>query len=155
MGHDDGRRRFLKLVGTGAVGLATIGLGGCGPQGGSNGASEITGPVAAGNVSELSPGGAKVLSDHPVVVLLDAGGVYAMTTICTHAGCDMRDNGNVDSSGLGCNCHGSSFDANGAVTRGPARQALKHYAVEIDSAGEMTVRGDQIVAASTRTPLPA
>ena len=80
----------------------------------------------------------------------DSGGVYAMTLTCTHAGCDIGQTGSVGPQGLFCGCHGSEFDANGSVVRGPASRPLDHFAVTADSAGNLTIHGGQTVSAGTR-----
>lgn len=140
------RRRFLSVAGTSA-GLIVVAAAvpGCGNQTGN----PPTGPVAAGNVSALSVGALLVMSN--IVVARDAGGVYAMSAVCTHQGCLINDAGGTISGGLHCPCHGSAFDGNGAVTHGPAGSALQHYAVTIASDGSMTVEGGQPVSATTRT----
>ena len=145
------RRSFLKVLGTTAV-LPICG--GCGPAD-RTGRPEAHGPVAGGNVSELQLGRPKLAKGKPVVIILDSGGVYAMTTVCTHQQCDMRDDGNITVEGLSCDCHSSKFDINGSVTDGPASHDLKHYLVEIDASGEITVQADNVVDASERTPKPA
>jgi cytochrome b6-f complex iron-sulfur subunit len=86
-----------------------------------------------------------------VVVARDAGGVYAMSAVCTHAGCLLDESSQTIAAGLSCPCHGSTFDGDGNVTRGPARVPLQHYAVTIASDGSVTVDGNQPVSASTRT----
>jgi Rieske Fe-S protein len=111
----------------------------------------MVGDVDAGNVSALDVGDLRIVSGAPVVIGRDDEGVYAMTTTCTHQGCDISRTGSVSSSGLHCNCHGSSFDANGSVTGGPAQSALSHFAVDIDENGVITVHTDNVVGASDRT----
>jgi Rieske Fe-S protein len=86
-----------------------------------------------------------------VVVARDGSGVYAMSGVCTHAGCLINDAAGTIAAGLGCPCHGSTFDGDGNVTRGPARASLQHYQVIIAADGSITVDGSQPVAASTRT----
>ena len=86
------------------------------------------------------------------VVARDANGVYAMSAVCTHAGCLLDDSADKISTGLRCPCHGSTFDGNGSVTAGPARSPLQHYAVTIAADGSITVDGSQPVSPSTRTP---
>ena len=75
------------------------------------------------------------------VVARDANGLYAMSAVCTHAGCLLDDTSNTIAAGLSCPCHGSSFDGNGRVTRGPAGSPLEHYAVTIGADGSITVDG--------------
>jgi Rieske Fe-S protein len=141
------RRRLLVLAGasTGAAALAAIP--GCGNPTGS----PITGPVSAGNVSALAVGTLIVMSNFAVA--RDAGGVYAMSAVCTHAGCLLVDGPVTVASGLACPCHASRFDGNGAVVAGPARLPLEHYLVTNAPDGGITVDGSQIVAADARTPL--
>jgi Rieske Fe-S protein len=141
------RRRVLCVAGC-TMGIAVFGAGapGCGAPTGS----PPTGPVPGGNVSELAVGAMHVISN--VVIARDADGVYAMSAICTHAGCFVSDAAGTISAGLYCPCHGSAFDGEGLVTKGPAPVALAHYAVTIGADGSITVDGSQLVAAGTRTP---
>ena len=138
------RRKLLCLAG-GSTGLAVIGAG-CGDSTGS----PPTGPVSAGNVSALTVGSMLVMSN--VVVARDADGVYAMSGVCTHAGCLLSGSSRTIAAGLACPCHASLFDGDGNVTRGPAGAPLQHYQVTIASDGAITVDGGQPVPASTRTP---
>jgi Rieske Fe-S protein len=139
------RRKLLRLAG-GSTGLALIGAG-CGESTGS----PPTGPVSGGNVSALAVGSMLVMSN--IVVARDADGVYAMSSVCTHAGCLLSSGSRTIAAGLACPCHGSLFDGDGNVTRGPARDPLQHYQVTIGADGAITVDGGQPVAASARTPV--
>jgi Rieske Fe-S protein len=140
------RRKLLGLAG--ASGLVVLGSeAGCGAPTGS----PPTGPIAAGHVSALAVGTLLTMSN--LVVARDVDGVYAMSAVCTHAGCLLSDSGQIISAGLYCGCHGSAFDGDGKVTRGPARTPLQHYAVTIATDGSITVDGSQPVSASTRTPV--
>jgi len=123
------------------------GVAGCGHPTGS----PPTGPEPAGNVSELTVGALLVMSN--VVVGRDASGIYAMSGVCTHAGCLLPEGAGTIAAGLGCPCHGSAFDGSGNVTHGPASRPLQHYAVAIADDGSLTVDGSQPVASSTRTPV--
>lgn len=58
-------------------------------------------------------------------LLADSRGVYALSSVCTHAGCSVRSVG----TDLECPCHGSAFDRSGAVTAGPAKTPLQHFEV--------------------------
>ncbi len=124
-----------------AVGL---GASGCGQPG----YDQPTGPIAAGNVSALPVGAFKAMGD--VVVARDAGGVYAMSAVCTHAGCLAQPN---RAGGLSCPCHGAVFDRNGAVLAGPARRPLPHFQVDLAADGTITVQADTLVAGDVRMPV--
>ncbi len=138
------RRVFLRT--TAAVGL-TIG---CGAPSGSE--PEAFGSISAGSASAFAVGTLEAVPGWPVIIGRDGGGFYAMTSTCTHAGCDMAADGSVGAEGVFCGCHGSRFDANGAVLRGPASAPLAHFKVSIDASGSVTIDGNTKVSASTRTP---
>ena len=139
------RRDFLLT--TGATVLLFPTLTACGPVPGD---SAVIGQVPAGTPDELGVGELRVIPGTAGAIARDAGGIYAMSLICTHANCDMTKNGSVSSSEIDCACHGSRFDANGAVLRGPARQPLEHYAVTLDDTGQLIVDGNRVVGASVR-----
>ena len=70
----------------------------------------------------------------PVFVLATGTGEYrAISPICTHRGCTV----DVQGARLVCPCHGSTYDRDGTVLRGPAERALKRYNVSRD--GDMLV----------------
>jgi len=141
------RRQLLALAGA-STGLVILGgsVSGCNPTG-----TPPSGPEMAGNISELQVGALLVMSN--VVVARDANGVYAMSAVCTHAGCLLDDGSQTITAGLSCPCHGSTFDGSGAVTHGPAGIPLQHYAVTIASDGTITVDGSAPVSAGTRTAI--
>jgi Rieske Fe-S protein len=141
------RRCVLQVIGSSAGLVMVGGVSSCQQKG-----SPPTGPVSGGNVSSLQVGNLVITGS--VVVALDDQGVYAMSAICTHAGCYLDDGSGTIAPGLDCPCHGSQFDGNGAVTQGPARDPLQHYLVTIASDGAITVDGSQPVSATTRVALP-
>lgn len=61
----------------------------------------------------------------------DAKGIYAVSSVCTHAGCSVRAAGGA----FECPCHGSAFDLSGAVTAGPAKLPLRHFEVRESKPG--------------------
>ena len=149
---DFSRRRFLQVLTAGAVTTAAAGaLSACSGQSGS-GAPEPVGDVTAGNVSSLQVGTVMSVPGAAVFVGRDGNGVYAMTTTCTHAGCDLSS-AQAISMKIVCGCHGSQFDLNGDVVNGPANSPLVHYAVSLATDGAITVHGSQEVSAATRTPV--
>lgn len=77
----------------------------------------------------------------------DARGVYALSSLCTHAGCSVRAEG----TSFGCPCHDSEFDLHGAVTQGPAKLPLRHYEVrESRPGGPLVVDPSKTVSADAR-----
>jgi Rieske Fe-S protein len=96
----------------------------------------------------------KALDTAPAILGRDDKGLYAMTSTCTHQGCDMIHDGTVSDSGVTCNCHGSRFDVDGNPVAGPANTALQHFAVSIDANGEITVHGGMDADSSTRVAVP-
>lgn len=62
--------------------------------------------------------------DVPVVLInLDGASFRALSGVCTHLGCNVRPSGRF----LQCPCHGSTYDLEGQVTRGPAEQPLRMF----------------------------
>ena len=64
--------------------------------------------------------------EDPVYLLvLEGGGFAAVSSVCTHRGCTV----DLGGPGLACPCHGSQYDREGRVMRGPANRALQRYPV--------------------------
>jgi nitrite reductase/ring-hydroxylating ferredoxin subunit len=86
----------------------------------------------------------------------DAGGLFALSSYCTHQCVDMNDAyqgqqlGSVSALGVRCNVHGSQFGLTGKVTKGPANKPLQAYALSLDCDGVLYVDTTQPVAASVR-----
>jgi len=53
----------------------------------------------------------------------------ALSTVCTHRGCEVRPTGEY----LECPCHGSEYSISGEVLRGPAESSLKKYRITLDN----------------------
>jgi len=62
--------------------------------------------------------------------------LFALSAICTHRKCKLDPE--PDRS-FHCPCHGSTFDANGHVTGGPAPRDLPVLATSINGSGQMLV----------------
>lgn len=84
----------------------------------------------------------------PFIVGQDSGGYFAFTAICPHAGCKV--NAPSSTGATVCPCHGAKFDGTGAVTKGPAKTPLDHYAVAICN-GHVYVDSSTTVPPSTRS----
>ncbi len=74
---------------------------------------------------DVPPGGALVLPEEGVAVTRSQeGSVEVLGLTCPHLGCRV----NATEDGFLCPCHGSAFDANGAVRHGPALEPLERIA---------------------------
>lgn len=68
------------------------------------------------------------------ICLINLGAtVVALSNKCTHAGCELDENGEVHGEEIECGCHGSRFKlATGEVVARPARTPLKRFEVKIE-----------------------
>jgi nucleotide-binding universal stress UspA family protein/nitrite reductase/ring-hydroxylating ferredoxin subunit len=76
-------------------------------------------------VAEIQPGSGAVVEvdGRRVAVFRDEGGkLHGVSPRCTHMGCSVDWNGAERT--WDCPCHGSRYDTEGEVVRGPARKAL-------------------------------
>ena len=93
----------------------------------------------------LTAGAAFVPPGRSMAVFRDEGGVFAISTVCTHLGCIVKPT----AEGFECPCHGSRFAADGSVTRGPAPQPLRW--LKVSASGEQWVVDEAaIVPAGTK-----
>lgn len=103
-------------------------------------ASTTSAPAAAPDAAIAKtadvPVGSGVIVDDVVVTQPAAGEFKAFSSKCTHKGCAVNKvaDGTID-----CPCHGSKFNLDGTVAKGPATEPLK--------AKTISVQGDSIVLA--------
>src|ERR1700690_404404 len=71
-------------------------------------------------------GSRSLIPDVPAVLIHNQNGFSALSLVCTHLGCTVEQKAD----GFACPCHGSRYDANGNVLRGPAQKALRSLRVE-------------------------
>jgi Rieske Fe-S protein len=137
-------RRKLLLAGGGVICARALG---CGSE-----PIVLPKEIPAGTASGVGLNTLTVVAAAPVAIGRDAGGIYAMTLVCTHQGCDIPHSGggSVTFNRIHCGCHGSEFNGQGVVQLGPATRALDHLQVTADAAGALTIHGDQVVPASER-----
>ena len=93
----------------------------------------------------LPAGQAFVPPGRSIAVFKDDAGVYAISLVCTHLGCIVKNT----SEGFECPCHGSRFGLDGAVTKGPAPTPLPWRKVT-GSGSEFVVDEDVTVPAGTK-----
>ena len=141
------RRIFLKLAGF-ALGAATLGgaaLTGVTLAEGSQ-VAVGKGTVDLGALSSLKVGGVIDRSqDLKLILTRTDQGIIAVSTQCTHDGCDSAFS--TDANELVCPCHGARFGTDGARKRGPAHNALSTYPIKI-KAGKVLVNTDKITQRS-------
>jgi cytochrome b6-f complex iron-sulfur subunit len=144
-GMNESRRFFLQVLAVSPLAGTALGCGAPSPAD-----PAAFGDISAGNISDVPVGTLRRIDGQPAVIARDAQGLYAMTVTCTHQGCDVRTSGSGDAATLACPCHGSRFDRNGSVIQGPAESPLAHFAVELDSSGNITIHGGTRVEAAVR-----
>ena len=82
----------------------------------------------------LYPVGAGSLIDR-VLVGHDCSGLYALRALCPHMGCTLALESLISEDGVTCGCHGSQFDLQGRVIKGPAKKDLAPEAIVLGCDG--------------------
>lgn len=85
------------------------------------------------DMNAIPLGGALVYKQSRVAIVRREKDVYALSLVCTHLGCTV----NVTAENLVCPCHGSVFDREGKVLKGPSDKPLQRLTTE--------QRGDKLV----------
>jgi cytochrome b6-f complex iron-sulfur subunit len=128
------RRDFLKLARTALLTASgIIGLGGL-----LRFLSYQTEPPAPtefdlGPTKDYAPGSRTLLPQVPAVLFRSDIGFSALSLVCPHLGCTVAS----QTEGFACPCHGSRFDSQGRLVRGPAAKSLTALRVETASDGHL------------------
>ncbi|WFB37816.1 ubiquinol-cytochrome c reductase iron-sulfur subunit [Kiritimatiellota bacterium B12222] len=95
---------------------------------------------------EHYPMGITYLEEHQVYLLRKGDTFRAMSGLCTHLGCSV----NLSASGREflCPCHGSRFDQQGQVLRGPASRPLPWLGMALTVDGRLVVDRSREVSES-------
>lgn len=72
-----------------------------------------------------------------MAVFRQAGQIYAISTVCTHLGCIVKPS----AAGFACPCHGSEFEADGTVRKGPAPRPLDWLQVTVSGGAVIVDEG--------------
>jgi cytochrome b6-f complex iron-sulfur subunit len=128
------RRDFLKVARTAfltAAGL--LGLGGL-----LRYLSYQTDPPAPtdfdlGPGADYPPGSQTPLVQVPALLIHGEAGFVALSLLCPHLGCTVQS----EVEGFACPCHGSRFDSQGGLLRGPAAHPLTALRVETTTDGHL------------------
>ncbi len=70
-----------------------------------------------------------LIKDKQIGILNRENGITVLSIACTHLGCIL----NVENDKFICPCHGSMFELNGSVIKGPALKPLKHIKYTIEN----------------------
>ncbi len=146
-----GRRQFMNLLTFGTATGVALGalypvanffmpLRAGGGTGGTTAKDELGNPVTSSawlaNHSSGDRSLVQGLKGDPTYLIVEGDnsiGSFGINAICTHLGCVVPWNSGANK--YICPCHGSQYDANGKVVRGPAplSLALAHIDVEEDN----------------------
>jgi len=125
------RRTFLFLGAAFAAGCAAPG----GADFSAAGREHVVNAGPAGQY--LADGVYARYRDLGFFIVRRGASLFAISSICTHRNCKL--NAQKDKTFL-CPCHGSTFDADGKLTQGPARRNLPMYAISTDDRGDLLVK---------------
>jgi Rieske Fe-S protein len=137
-----------KIIVTAGLGVSATALAACSTSGKTPAGHTSSGPTDSGGSGAPAsdapkgvlaktaavPVGSGVIVDDIVVTQPAAGHFLGFSSVCTHAGCHVAD---VTGGKIVCPCHGSEFNLDGTVARGPATKPL--------AAKSVSVQGDSIV----------
>jgi Rieske Fe-S protein len=131
---DLSRRDFLKLARDGLLALSgLLGLGGLIRFLAYQTEPPTRTEFDLGPASDYPAGTHKVIPEVPAFLIHDANGFNALSLVCTHLGCTVEEK----AEGFSCPCHGSRFDPQGEVARGPANKPLRNLHVETTVDGHL------------------
>ncbi len=86
-----------------------------------------------GPAADYPPGSRTLRPEVPAVVIHNEAGFSALSLVCPHLGCTVEQN----AGGFACPCHGSTFDADGAILTGPAAAPLPTLHIEQNAEGHL------------------
>ena len=151
--EEPARRRFLLLLGSGALGAAGLGLAAATLRFiEPNVLFEEERRFAVGRPEDVPVGTVLVLLRQRVFVVREARGFYALSAVCTHLGCITRYQ--AEQRGFFCPCHGSRYALSGTVTAGPAPAALLRLQLSIEQE-QLVVDTGRLAPADAVLEVPA
>lgn len=116
------------------------------PPDAPGGAVCAAGAIDVGAPSAFSLNTPVAFTSNKMFVVRDNGGLYALTSACTHEGVACA----VSSGRFRCPRHGALFTLNGAVISGPVSHPLVHYSMCTLANGHVGVIKSVTVSATTR-----
>lgn len=91
-----------------------------------------------GPPENYSPGSRTPIPEATAVLIHDTQGFSALSTVCPHLGCQV----NLKEKGFACPCHGSQFDEEGRLVRGPAQKGLQALHLEVTGNNRLILHSD-------------
>jgi Rieske Fe-S protein len=132
------RRSFLRVVAASVVagpvaGCASVSVLPVEVRGGAVRIDPRAHPRLAqpGGFMRIQPAG----QPDPVLLFRQEGGFVALSPVCQHLGCTV----NVEGALIVCPCHGSTYDREGRVLRGPTQRPLIRYPITVTAEGELVI----------------
>jgi len=116
------------------------------PPDASSGGTCGTGAVDVGAPSTFAMNSPVLISASSVFIIRDAGGLYAVSSRCTH----QNATNNVSSGRFRCPRHGAIFTFDGDIVSGPVVTGLKHYALCVLANGHIGLDRTMTVAKTVR-----
>lgn len=86
-----------------------------------------------GPAEDYPPGSRTPIAAAQALLIHGPDGFTALSLVCPHLGCQVEPTGD----GFACPCHGSRFDVNGALVRGPADRAMSALKVQMAENGHV------------------
>ena len=122
------RRDFIKLSTNLLIGLGgLLGLGFLVRYLNYRTSPETPNEFDLGAASTYPIGSHAIRADIPAIIYNRSGVIIAYTLACTHLGCTVEETDN----GFTCPCHGSRFNQDGEVIKGPAQKPLRKLRIEM------------------------
>lgn len=116
------------------------------PDAGVQATCPSSGVTDVGAPSSFTLNTPKYFSTGKFFVVRDSGGLYALSSVCTHEGATCV----TDSGEFFCPRHGATFSYNGDVLGGPVIVGLVHYEMCTLASGNVGVVKSQTVSKTTR-----
>lgn len=144
-----GRRRLLFGTGVGSIAAGVVGFVGATVRFlFPNVLYEPPSRFPVGRATDFPPSSATFLPEGRLFVFNSTEGFYAISSVCTHLGCNVRYEENAEQ--FACPCHGSVFDRLGRVVTGPAPRPLLWFGLSLSARGELVVDEQRVVDARYR-----
>jgi cytochrome b6-f complex iron-sulfur subunit len=131
------RRRFVARAGAAGLAAGTLGL--LAALARSVVPEVLYEPARrfpVGRPTDFPPDSVTFVAERRLFVFNTPGGFYAVSAVCTHLGCNVN---HEEGRGFACPCHGSAFEEDGRVRKGPAAWPLARFALSLSRRGELVV----------------